>query len=79
MKYNNKDQFVKNHKDVKWHNIDNITYIKTYIKYTLKIQQTVTSLTGVKRRMVTIESPAKRKCILQLWRDQVVLGDTIGI
>ena len=43
------------------------------------MQQTVTSSTGVKRRMVTLQSPAKKKCVLQLWREQVTLGDTIGM
>ena len=46
---------------------------------TVKIQPTVTSAKGVKRRMVTIESPAKKKSIIQLWREQVILGDTIGM
>lgn len=46
---------------------------------TVKIQPTVTSAKGVKRRMVTIESPAKKKCIIQLWREQVILADTIGM
>ena len=46
---------------------------------TVKIQPTVTSAKGVKRRMVTIESPAKKKCIIQLWCDQVILDDTIGM
>ena len=49
------------------------------IQSTVKIQPTVTSAKGVKRRMVTIESPAKKKCIIQLWREKVVLGDTIGM
>ena len=61
-----------------------IKYITQYcetdnIQCNLQVQQTVTSSGGVKRRMVTLQSPTKKKCILQLWRDQVILGDKIGM
>ena len=56
-----------------------IKFKNNYIKFNLKVQQTVTSANGVKRRMVTLQSPTKKKCVLQLWREQVILGDKIGM
>ena len=45
----------------------------------LTIFQKEIFLTGVKRSAVTLESPTKKKCIVNLWRNQSSLSDNLGI
>ena len=44
-----------------------------------KVGQIITGVKGVKRRLITMESLLKNKFAIQLWRDKIVLGDSISM
>ena len=43
------------------------------------MSDTITSASGIKWKIVTLESPMKKRCAIQLWHDQIYLADGIGI
>ena len=50
-----------------------------HIIFHYKISQTVVSRNNVKRKTVMIESPTKKRCQINLWREQVHLAGAVGM
>ena len=47
--------------------------------YDLKVGEIITGAMGVKTRLITLESPLKKRFGVHLWRDKINLGDGIGM